>query len=183
MHYPFSLKTVGLVLGLLLAASHAFALAEPDKTRRLLAGFPRSFEAGVALLSVDLVWALGLVYAMDWGEFYYLRLPMLVALPVFFYLTLRYVDEFLAVRALGILLLLAASPLLDAAFLQPPVSRLLVVLLAYWWIIAGMIWISQPHLLRDQIGWMSRNAARWTLAAGGGIAYGVLLLLCALVWY
>ena len=137
----------------------------------------------MALLSVDLVWTLWLVYTMDWGEFYYLRTPMLVALPVFFYLTIRYVDEFLSVRALGILALLAAAPLLDAAFLQPPMSRLLVVVLAYAWIVMSVFWIAQPHLLRDQIDWIGRTASRWTLAGGAGVIYGLLVLLCALVWY
>ena len=183
MNYTLSLKTVGLLVGLWLVAAHALALARPGETRRWLAGFPRSHGAGVAILGVDLAWAFWLVYAMDWGEFYYLRVPMMFALPVFFYLTIRFVDEFLSVRALGILCLLAASPLLDAAFLQPPVSRLLVVVLAYAWIVMGMFWIAQPHLLRDQIGWASRDAARWTLAAGGGVVYGALLLLCALAWY
>ena len=131
MHYPFSLKTVGLLVGLLLTASHAFALARPEETRRWLAGFPRSRAAGVACWRS--IWSGRSCWCtqMDWGEFYYLRTPMLIALPVFFYLTLRFVDEFLAARALGILALLAAAPLLDAAFLQPPVSRLLVVVLAY----------------------------------------------------
>ena len=80
---------------------------------------------------MDLVWTFCLMLTMDWGEFYYLRMPMLVALPICFFLTIRFVDEFLAVRALGIFGLLAAAPILDAAFLQPPVSRLLVVVLAY----------------------------------------------------
>ena len=142
-----------------------------------------SRNAGIAILAVDLVWALWLVYEMDWGEFYYLRTPMLIALPIFFYLTVRFVDEFLAVRALGMLALLAAAPLLDAAFLQPHISKELVDVLAYVWIILGMFWIAQPHLMRDQIGWATRNATRWKLAAGGGVVYGLLLLLCALAWY
>ena len=183
MDYTFKLKTVGLLLGLFLVVSHGMGLARPEASQRWLVGFPRSQKAGVAILGVDFVWTLWLVFTMDWGEFYYLRVPMIVALPIFFYLTIRYVDEFLSVRALGILALLAAAPLLDAAFLQPPVSRLLVVVLAYAWIVMGMFWIAQPHLLRDQIGWLGRNAARWTLAVGAGIIYGLLMLLCALAWY
>lgn len=183
MEYTFKLKTVGLLVGLFLVGGHALALARPGETRRWLVGFPRSYRAGVVILGIDLAWALWLAYAMDWGEFYYLRVPMMCALPVFYYLTIRFVDEFLSVRALGILCLLAAAPLLDAAFLQPPVTRLLVVVLAYAWIVMGMFWIAQPHLLRDQIGWASRNASLWKLAAGGGVAYGALMLLCALAWY
>ena len=63
---------------------------------------------------------------MEMGEFSNFRRPLLIILPVGFLLVLRFVDEFLAVRALGILCLLAAEPLLDAAFLRPedePIAR------------------------------------------------------------
>ncbi len=183
MPYEFALKTVGLLVGLLLIGTHAYALARPADARRWLSGFPRSQRLGEVLLLIDLVWAFVLAWKMDWGEFYYLQRYILMGLPVFAYLTWRYVDEFLAVRALGMLALLAAAPLLDAAFLKPQASRLLVVVLAYAWVVFGMLWVGQPHLLRDQIGWLNRSASRWKVAVGGGLAYGALVLLCALVWY
>ena len=184
MNHPFlSLKAVGLIVGLLLVAAHALAFFQPDAVRGWLTRLPRSHPAGLALLTVDFVWTWLLAYRMDWGEFYYVQTPVLCALPIVFYLVIRFVDEFLSARALGILGLLAAAPLLDAAFLQPPASRLLVVILAYAWIIMGMFWVGQPHLLRDQIGWINRSAARWRVAAGAGMVYGVLMLVCALAFY
>jgi hypothetical protein len=183
MNYDLSLRTVGLLVGLMLVAGHGVALMRGEPVRRWLATLPRSFSAGAALLGVDLAWTFWIALAMDWGEFYYLRQPMLFLLPVFFFLTLKFVDEFLFVRALGILGLLAAAPLLDAAFLQPQTSRLLLVALAYVWVILGMFWIAQPHLLRDQINWLLRSAIRWRAAVFGGLAYGAALLLCALIWY
>lgn len=182
-YHDLSLKLVGIVLALLIIGSHVFALLQEGMVRRWLTALPRSFTFGVAVLSVDLIWTFFLMITMDWGEFYYLRTPMLVLLPVAFFLTIRYVDEFLAVRALGILGLLVAAPILDAAFLQPPVSRLLVVVLAYVYVVLGMLWISMPHMLRDQIGWLLRSALRWKAAVVAGLAYGVVILLCALVWY
>ena len=181
--YGLSLKLVGVLLGLLLVGGHVFALLREGAVRRWLAALPRSYKLGVAILSVDFIWSFLLMLNMDWGEFYNLKTPLLVLLPVFLFLTIRYVDEFLAVRALGILSLLVAAPILEAAFLQPPASRLLVVVLAYVYLILGMFWIGMPHLLRDQIGWVLRSALRWKAAVFGGIAYGVAVLFCALVWY
>ncbi len=183
MMYDIPLKWIGLLLGLLLIGTHGFGLAREATTRRWLAALPRSFTLGVAILSLDLIWTFFLMLKMDWGEFYNLQKPMMILLPVAFFLTIRFVDEFLAARALGILGLLVAAPLLDAAFLQPPVSRLLVVVLAYVYVVLGMFWIGIPHSLRDQIGWVTRSATRWKAALVGGIAYGAALLLCALVWY
>ena len=183
MSYDFTLKTVGLLVGLFVLATHLYAMAQPAQVQTWLTRLPRSRRIGEVLLLIDLIWTFLLAWKMDWGEFYYLQNYILILLPVFAYLTWQFVDEFLAVRALGILLLLAAAPLLDAAFLKPPESRLLVVVLAYAWIIFGMLWVGQPHLLRDQIGWLNRSATGWKLALGSGLVYGVLLLLCALVWY
>ena len=100
------------------------------------------------------------------GEFSTFRRPLLIALPVGYFLVLRFVDEFLAVRALGILCLLAAEPLLDAAFLRQEPSRLLVTVFAYLLIIAGLFWVTMPYLLRDQINWSARSAPRWRLLHG-----------------
>ncbi len=178
-----SLKTVGILVGLIWIAVHALAVARPEQARGWLQRFPRSRTTGLVLLTVDFIWTYVLVYKMDWGEFYYLQTPVMLALPVFFYLVIRYVDEFLAVRALGILGLLAAAPVLDAALFQPPESRKLVVALAYVWVVMGLIWVGQPHLLRDQIGWLNRSAVRWQAAAWGGLLFGAAVLLCAVAWY
>ena len=178
-----SLKVVGILIGLLWTAAHVLMMLRPAEIRAWLQKFPRSRPAGLVLLTVAFVWTYVLVYNMDWGEFYYLQTPVMIALPIFFYLVIRFVDDFLSVRALGILGLLAAAPVLDAAFLRPPVSRLLVVALAYVWVVMGMIYVSMPHVLRDQIGWLNRSAARWQAAAVAGIAYGVVVLLCAVAWY
>ncbi len=183
MTYDFTLKTIGLLLGLLLLAGHAVAFLMPGPVRDWLVRLPRSRSLGVTFLAIDLVWTFWLAFTMDWGEFYYLRQPMLVLLPVFAFLVIQFVDEFLAVRALGILGLLGAAPLLDSAFLQPQTSRLLVVIVAYLWAIVGMFWIASPHLLRDQVQWVSRSTARWQAASLAGIVYGLALLFCAVLWY
>src|SRR5207245_10202872 len=95
------------------------------------------------------------------GEFSAFPRPLLIALPIGYGLALRFVDEFLAVRALGILCLLAAEPLLDAAFLRYETSRLLVTVFAYLLIIAGLFWVAVPYLLRDEINWIKRRVLRW----------------------
>ena len=117
------------------------------------------------------------------GEFASFRRPLLFALPCGFVLVLKFVDEFLAVRALGILCLLAADPLLEAAFLRPEVSRLLVTVLAYLLIVAGLIWVTMPYLLRDQISWSTRDSARWRILSGAGLLFGAAILVCAVALY
>ena len=71
--------------------------------------FPRSRVAGFVLLTIALLWTFWLLATMEMGEFASFRRPLLIALPIGFLLVLRFVDEFLAVRALGILFLLALN--------------------------------------------------------------------------
>src|SRR5207247_8613543 len=117
----------------------------------------RSHVAGVVLLSIALIWTFWLLATIEMGEFSAFRRPLLIALPIGYVLTLRFVEEFLAVRALGILCLLAAEPLLDAAFLRYEASRLLVTVFAYLLIVAGLFWVAVACVLRDHINWCTRG--------------------------
>ena len=118
---------------------------------------------------------------MDMGEFFHLRSWFLMIIPAAFVLVLIFVREFLAVRALGALMLLVSGPVLTAAFLQPPASRILVPILAYVWIIVGMFFVGMPFLMRDWVNWATNTTVRWKAAVFGGIAYGLLMLAVAIV--
>jgi hypothetical protein len=176
MIYPhLDLHLVSLFAGVFLILTHGFALVQPGPVQKWLRKLPRSKGAGAFLLIVDSVWALALVDTMDLGEFSNLRHMLLVVIVVATFLTFRYVDEFLAVRALGILLLLFAEPLIEAAFLRPETGRLLLVVWAYVLAVLGMVWVGLPYMLRDQIDWMRKSKVNWTAAAAAGVVYGGLL--------
>ncbi len=183
MIYHLSLQTIGLVVGIVLILIGLPGVIMPAKTQSLAAHIPRSFPAGVVLLAIDLVWTVWLVATMEMGEFQTFRKPLLTILPIGFLLCLRFVDEFLAVRALGILCLLAAEPLLDAAFLRDDVGRLAVTIFAYILVVLGIIWVTMPYLLRDQISWSSRSQWRWRGLHVLCLVYGVTVLGLALTKY
>ena len=145
--------------------------------------FPRSRVAGVVLLTVDLIWFVWLLATIDMGEFAAFRKPLLIFFPILYVLTLLFVWEFLAVRALGIFCLLAAEPLLDAAFLRYEASRLLITVFAYLLVVAGLFWVMIPYLLRDQINWSTRSAGRWRLMHGVALVYGAVILAFAFLRY
>jgi hypothetical protein len=182
MIYPhLDLRLVSLLAGIFLILSHGFALLRPGPVQKWLRKLPRSKGIGAFLLIVDSVWALALVATMDLGEFSNLRNMLLIVIVVATFLTFRYVDEFLAVRALGIFLLLFAEPLIEAAFMRPETGRLLLVAWAYVLAILGMVWVGLPYLLRDQIDWMRKSKANWIAAAAAGVVYGVVLAVFALM--
>jgi hypothetical protein len=175
MIYHLSLYTAGIIAGAFLVIVGLVGLMKPDFAQ-VVKQFPRSRVAGVVLLTICLVWTFWLVATIQMGEFSSFRRPLLIALPVGYVLTLFFVDEFLAVRALGILCLLAAEPLLDAAFLRYESSRLLVTVFAYLLIVAGLFWVAIPYVLRDQINWSARTVSRWRCLHAVALIYGGIIL-------
>ena len=176
MIYSLTLETALLLTGVILIIAHAFALWKPAEAKGWLRAFPRSAVAGFVLLGTAAVWSWILIRTIDLGEFSNWRTRILIFIPIATYLSWRYVDEFLAVRALGMVVLLLAEVLLESAWMRPENGRLLLVGLAYIWIVAALFWIGMPYTLRDQIAWVTKNEGRWKSAAFVGIVYGALLI-------
>ena len=183
MIYDLSLRVAGLIAGLFLLVVSVPGLVIPASVRKFATALPRSRAMGIALLSLAFLWSFWLLATMEMGEFSSFRKPLLIGLPIGFFLVLRFVEEFLAVRALGILFLLAAEPLLEAAFLRYETSRLLVTVFAYILIVAGLIWVTMPYLLRDHINWSTRSPARWRALNVLALLYGAAILAFALIRY
>ena len=177
------LKGTGITVALALLAGHAYALLNGGKTQAFLKAFPRNYPWAVILLTIDFIWGMMCLANMDMGEFYTMRPWFLYLVPVGFVLVLVFVKEFLAVRALGALLLLVGGAVLEAAFLKPQMSRLLLPIIAYAWIIAGLYFVGMPFLMRDGITWITAKPQRWNLAVFGGLAYGAVMLAAAVLWY
>lgn len=182
MIYHLSLHTAGISAGAFLVLIGLLGLLKPDFST-VVKRFPRSYGAGIVLLTICLVWTFWLIATIQMGEFSAFRRPLLIALPIGYGLALRFVDEFLAVRALGILCLLAAEPLLDAAFLRYEQSRLLVTVFAYLLIISGLFWVAIPYVLRDQINWSARTVFRWRCLHTAALIYGCVILAFAFMQY
>jgi hypothetical protein len=182
MIYHLSLHTAGVIAGAFLVLLGVLGLMKPDFAQ-IVKQFPRSRFAGIVLLTICLAWTFWLLATIQMGEFASFRRPLLIALPIGYVLTLFFVDEFLAVRALGILCLLAAEPLLDAAFLRYETSRLLVTVFAYLLVIAGLFWVAIPYVLRDQLNWIARSVFRWRCLHAIELIYGGVLLGFAFTQY
>jgi hypothetical protein len=183
----------GLVLALWLIASHALMLARPALVRGWLRKFPRNVLAGQILLGIGLAWFWLLVappgmgrlsaLAMDLGEFNGAKPLLRILVPVALVLVTISVRDFLAVRALGLVGLMVASPLLESAFLKDPASRLLIPIFAYALLTKCLFWVGMPYLFRDAVAWVSASPRRWTLMSAAGLAYGLAILTCAFAFW
>ncbi|MDR1191524.1 MAG: hypothetical protein LBK60_07670 [Verrucomicrobiales bacterium] len=181
MIYHFTLSQVAVALGLAYLLTHGWALWRAADCQRLLRAFPRNYPAGIALMVAAGLWFAWLILhadLMDFAPYQDLFFVITAALTVGM---LIFVREFLAVRALGALLLLLANVLLDAAFLDDRCVKFVVTVSAYAYIIAGIAFVSSPYLLRDALTWIYQTPRRAKLAAAGGVIFGALLL--TLGWF
>jgi Na+-transporting NADH:ubiquinone oxidoreductase subunit NqrB len=120
---------------------------------------------------------------MDLGEFNNAKGILQLLVPASVVLVCISVRDFLAVRALGLLGLMVAAPLLGAAFLKEPTSRLLVPIFAYAMLTASLFCVGMPYLFRDAVSWVSADQKRWTLFSLAGLAYGVATFVCAFAFW
>ncbi len=188
-----SLFTTGLVLSAWLIGTHALMLAKPAAVQAFLKKFPRNQSIGQILLGIGLAWfwlliapsGLGKLSAltMDLGEFNNAKGLLQILVPVSLVLVCISVRDFLAVRALGLLGLMAAAPLLGSAFLKDPHSRLLVPIFAYAMLTASLFYVGMPYLFRDAVTWVTADQKRWTLLSLFGLCYGIATLICALAFW
>lgn len=187
------LFTAGLILGIWLVASHALMLAKPAMVQGFLKRFPRDQMIGQILLGIGLAWfwlliapeGMGFIssLAMDLGEFNNAKTILRILVPVSLVLVTISVRDFLAVRALGLIGLMAASPLLEAAFLKDPSSRLLIPIFAYLMLTASMFCVGMPYLFRDAVDWVTAVQSRWKTFSAVGLVYGVATLVCAFAFW
>ena len=183
MIYSFSLQAVAVAVGLLYFALHLPAALQPARMAPALRRFPRSVPVGIALLAVGVVWGTWLAATIDLGEFGPLRAKLVVASVVLGAAMIAWSREFLAVRGLAVLLLLGANVLLDAAFLRDEPAKLVIVAVAYAWIVAALVLLFSPFRLRDLIAFATVSPARLRAFSWAGAGFGLALVFLGLFVY
>ena len=168
--FTATLATAGVLLlvGMLL-------LWNSPAVQKFALGWPRSRRAAIILIGIAAAWFLSHVLQLkeaDFGNYknYLLAGFLAVAILSFFHL-----PDFLAVRGLGIILLLSARELLGAAYMQEPQSRLFLVTLVYVVITLTLYVGASPYRMRDFNSWLFDSGNRPRLLGGFLGAYGLLL--------
>jgi hypothetical protein len=128
------------------------------------------------LFTLAVAWFLVAVVYGDLGEMTEWRPKIVVGSVAAYLIMMRWQPEFLSIRALGMLALLVANPLLQAAFLRPELSRLALVGLVYVWITLGLFAIGMPYKFRRVASLLIRDSRLWRLASWSGVVYGAVLI-------
>ncbi len=177
------LRWVAVVIAALLAIIWIGGLLWTGKFRRTALKFPRSIPAGIVLLTISAVWCSGIVaQAGDQN----LLVPKPVGYAMIWGLCIGSVVwrlEFMAVRALAVLLLLVAKVIVDAAFTVQTPACLVMTILAYLWVIAAMWWAWAPWRLRNALEWTMSSDQHCKMVSGVHLAIAALLIVLAFAAY
>ncbi len=177
-----SLTFATLLFGFILLAAGLSLLAGPADGNARLLRFAKSRRNGLILLAVATVWFLFHISRLgeaDFGQYrnWLLALFFLVAAGSAWRL-----PEYLAIRSLAALALLAATPFLDAAFDQPYQGRLFMVSGVYAMILLSLYFAVVPYRWRDFFNWLYRQPIRYKVL-GSGMAFYALLTIGAAFFY
>lgn len=173
-----SLFFATLLSGILLGCAGGALLSGHSLIISALKGFPRSPVATAVLFGGASVWFLFRVWNLSVADFGEYRTALFMGFFAVSALSFLYVPDFLAVRGAAGLILLAASPLLDSAYMDwDHPQRLLLVCGVYLGIAISLVLGAQPYRMRDFLEWLCRRPARPKLFGWALLSYG--LVLCA----
>jgi hypothetical protein len=171
-----SLLTVGL--GLILCALDLFGLLKPAACTTLARQFPRSQPVGWVLMLLGTAWFLYIVNYEPIADFSAYKNVMMLGFGAVGVLACIFVTDFLAVRGLAIVLMLLGKLMVDTG--RPHLGEspfvLVIQVLAYVYVIAGMWLTIAPWRLRDWLDWVTTTEQRLRLTSGLRLVFGLFLV-------
>jgi len=171
---PLALAT--LLPGLFLALLGAILCWNGAPVAAQAKALPRSKEAAWVLFAIAAGWFIYRVSRLGEADLIFFQTPKLLmaAFGLLAVLSFIYTPDFLAVRGLAVLMLLAAEPLLSAAYMEwTHPQRLLMVTAVYLGLTAALYLAAYPFRLRDFFDWLFRTPSRPRLLGGIVLVYGL----------
>lgn len=182
------LATTSLIVGAAITAWNVPGLVATEKFAAWLKQLPRNKPIGYGLMLVNTIWTAIIVFTGQYTDFWIfpeevIRTSVWFLAPIFFFAVIKYADQYLAARGVGILLILAARPMLAAAFVEDSPTRLVITVLAYLWVVMGIVFVAAPYRLRDNISWATRTVSRLRTLCLVRLVFGLALILMAFAVY
>ena len=171
-----TLSQLAILLGAGIAIPQIWALMKPAEAGAALRKFPRSEAWGYLLMAIGAGWFLYRLNQEAIAEFAAYKSYMLLGFGAIAVAACFFVPDFLAVRGMAITtLMLSAFILSKTRFVDTP-WRLVLVVMAYAWIIAAMWWMISPWRCRDIIAWATATPERLRKIAAARLAFGLFVI-------
>ena len=156
------LSLLTILLGIGMGLPQVYGLVKPAGLAAAARRFPRNLSAGIVLMLLATVWFAWNVNVEPIADFSVFKPYMLGAFIAVGILSCIFVQDFLAVRGLAVLMLLLAKLMVDTG--RPHLGEspwvLVIQYWAYLFVVMGIWFTITPWRLRDLINWMTASAAR-----------------------
>jgi len=176
------LSLLSVLLGLGMAAPQVYGLAKPAAFAASVRKFPRHIPTGVFLMLLGTAWFLRLVWLEPIADFAAFKPYMMAIFAGVGVMTCFFVQDFIAVRGLAVVLLLLAKLMVDTG--RPHLGETPWVLLIQTWayvlVVAGIWFTVSPWRLRDFLSWATANEKRVKIGSGIRLAFALLVVVLGL---
>jgi hypothetical protein len=169
------LSTLAVVLGLVMALPQIYGLLKPAAFAAGVRKFPRSLPWGVGLMLLGTAWFVWYLNQESISDFAAWKPVLLAGFAAVGLASCIYVQDFLAVRGLAVVLLLLAKLMVDTARWVQTDWRLVVVTWAYVLVVAGIWFTVWPWHLRDLLNWATANEKRVRIGSALRLAFGLFI--------
>ncbi len=180
-----NLSILAIILGLAVGLPQIYGLTNPAGFASAMRRFPRSLPWGYALMLLGTLWFLLNLSQESISDFAAYKNVLFAGFAAVGIGSCIFVQDFLAVRGLAVVLLLLAKLMVDSG--RPYLAQTSWVLVFQGWayvlVIAG-IWLTiSPYRLRDFVEWCTANERRIKIGCGVRLAFGLFVAVLGLVKY
>jgi len=172
------LSLLSILLGVGMSVPQIYGLAKPVQFAAAARKFPRNLPAGIFLMLLGTAWFLWIVNAEPIADFSAFKPYMMAGFAAVGILSCVFIQDFLAVRGLAVVLLLLAKLMVDTG--RPHLGEspwvLVIQIWAYVLIVAGIWFTVTPWKLRDFLNWATATEARIKIGSAVRLAFAIFII-------
>jgi hypothetical protein len=169
------LSTLSILLGLGVGLPQVYCILKPAAFTAAVRKFPRSLPWGIALMALGSLWFLWNLSQESIADFASYKEWLFAGFAGVGLGTCFFVQDFLAVRGLAIVLMLLAKLMVDTGRPALPQTHWVLVIQtwAYVLVVAGIWFTVSPWRLRNLLDWGTANENRVKIGCGLRLAFGL----------
>ena len=176
------LSILSILLGLGVSVPQIYGLTKPAQFAAAARKFPRNLPVGIVLMLLGTAWFVWNVNVEPIADFSVFKPYMIAGFVAVGILACIFVQDFLAVRGLAVVLLLLAKLMVDTGrqHLGATPWVLVIQIWAYLLVVAGIWFTVTPWKLRDILNWATATEDRIRVGSAIRLAFAVFVVILGL---